>query len=423
MSATTTTIADLEFDPQLGTTPTAMSVNNFVRANDPDISDTALTLRPPFQRNLVWNVTQQAFLIDSILRGLPVPELYIQVKVSEDGNEQVIVVDGQQRISACLAFVNGDFSLGDNDEFDVRWRAKSFGALGPELKSRVREYEFIVRKLPPTASDQVLREIFRRLNRTVEVLQPQELRHAAFTGPFIELVETAASAAFLRDLGVFTPTDYRRRRSDEFIAEVLMAVQASAFPNKKDGLDDLFLTFERQGLPNDVRENLERRYGRVAKLMDAIASDLKRTRFRNKSDAYSLLTYLARKAEHLRFDATQISALVDRAREFSDLVNALKRLEATQASTESLAAGELGQPALVYLRSVERAASDRLSRVRRAECLEKVFGPIVDAVNPVALAQDDSSWTLAVDDEPEDAENLEQALIETHGVQDSLISD
>jgi uncharacterized protein with ParB-like and HNH nuclease domain len=71
----------------------------------------ALVLRPPFQRNPVWTETQRSYLIDSILRGYPIPELYMQEAVDSKGREVHTVVDGQQRIRACLEFVEGNFSL------------------------------------------------------------------------------------------------------------------------------------------------------------------------------------------------------------------------------------------------------------------------------------------------------------------------
>jgi hypothetical protein len=52
-----------------------------------------LELAAPFQRNPVWTVLQQAYLIDTILLGLPIPELYMQDLGDEEGVEQHIVVD------------------------------------------------------------------------------------------------------------------------------------------------------------------------------------------------------------------------------------------------------------------------------------------------------------------------------------------
>ena len=68
-----------------------------------------LQMKPPFQRNLVWTTKQKSFLIDSILNTYPVPELYMQDITNEDGTKQFIVVDGQQRITACLEFINNLF--------------------------------------------------------------------------------------------------------------------------------------------------------------------------------------------------------------------------------------------------------------------------------------------------------------------------
>src|SRR5262245_21721793 len=57
-----------------------------------------LELSAPFQRNPVWTDIQKAYLIDTILNGLPIPELYMQDVGNEEGDERHIVVDGQQRV-------------------------------------------------------------------------------------------------------------------------------------------------------------------------------------------------------------------------------------------------------------------------------------------------------------------------------------
>jgi Protein of unknown function DUF262 len=57
-----------------------------------------LTIKPPYQRNPVWVTPQKAALIDTILRGYPIPEIYLQEIVDSNGKEHHYVVDGQQRI-------------------------------------------------------------------------------------------------------------------------------------------------------------------------------------------------------------------------------------------------------------------------------------------------------------------------------------
>src|SRR6186713_535189 len=89
-----------------------------------------LEIKPPFQRNPVWTDPQKSFLIDTILRGYPIPELYMQESVSEEGAEHYVVVDGQQRVRACLEFVEGQFAL-DADQAP-QWPDTKFDDLLPD---------------------------------------------------------------------------------------------------------------------------------------------------------------------------------------------------------------------------------------------------------------------------------------------------
>ena len=69
-----------------------------------------LVIDPDFQRNDVWSPKQSAELVESILMGIPIPTIYLfEMK---DGSKQV--VDGRQRISAILNFLNNKFSLKDS---------------------------------------------------------------------------------------------------------------------------------------------------------------------------------------------------------------------------------------------------------------------------------------------------------------------
>jgi Protein of unknown function DUF262 len=392
------------FEPQLASTPSNLTINYFYKA----YVEGALVLRPPFQRNMVWNPQQQSFLVDSILRGLPVPEIYVQTETSAEGEERTIIVDGQQRISACIEFIDGALRLSKDDELDQQWKGRTFSELDPDLRRRFRSYELIARKLP-NVNDSVLREIFRRLNKTVEPLEPQELRHAAYTGPFIQFIEDAGRNPIFTEIGVFSSKDYLRRRNDELIAEIAYAITSKAFPNKKEGLDELFLTYERQGISGETINDLQRRFGRVFATLGTNATTLRRTRFRNKSDFYSLFVYLGKNAETLPLDSASEVTFIDRVKDFSDRVNDIKKREAEGRSIDDLTADELGTASVKYLRSVERAASDRLSRVRREESLRVILDPIVTAGGSNKLSEADAEWRSSTEEsESESDEPLEE---------------
>lgn len=83
-----------------------------------------LKLRPPYQRKPVWAARQKCYLIESILLGLPVPEIFIHQTTDEDGNTKHAVVDGQQRIRTVLQFVGFETRphVGPDDETHGRRR-------------------------------------------------------------------------------------------------------------------------------------------------------------------------------------------------------------------------------------------------------------------------------------------------------------
>lgn len=66
-----------------------------------------LIIDPDFQRHDVWKQRQKSELIESILMGIPIPLMYL----FEDKNGKKQVVDGRQRISAILDFLEGKFKL------------------------------------------------------------------------------------------------------------------------------------------------------------------------------------------------------------------------------------------------------------------------------------------------------------------------
>ena len=61
-----------------------------------------LNLQPDFQRRKVWPKAAKSYLIDTILRGLPIPEIF----AFETPKGILGVIDGQQRLSTILDFIN-----------------------------------------------------------------------------------------------------------------------------------------------------------------------------------------------------------------------------------------------------------------------------------------------------------------------------
>ena len=73
-----------------------------------------LRLTPKYQRNPIWSIGQKCFLIDSLISGCPIPQVYINVVNEGKGpNRKTFyeVVDGQQRLRAIIDFMDDDYAL------------------------------------------------------------------------------------------------------------------------------------------------------------------------------------------------------------------------------------------------------------------------------------------------------------------------
>ena len=71
-----------------------------------------LELAPKFQRRDVWNPKAKSYLIDTIIRGKPIPQLYMRQTVVPKGRRTGReIVDGQQRLRAVLGFIKDGFKL------------------------------------------------------------------------------------------------------------------------------------------------------------------------------------------------------------------------------------------------------------------------------------------------------------------------
>lgn len=378
-------MSDYGFPTQLALAVNSVSIRTIMKAH----VEGRLRLRPAFQRNLVWNKEQKSYLVDSILRNFPVPELYIQVGDAPGSNDDLmVVVDGQQRISTCIEFMTDELRLtGKNLSPD--WVGRKYSELDEDLRGQFSRYKLIIRELPDL-DDSAIREIFQRLNRVVEPLLPQELRHAAYSGNFIELVERVAAHPVLQELRVFSAKDYRRRGNDELMSEIIYAHIQRSFPNKKEGLDEAFRNFAINGLPEATAQDVSRRFGRVFALLQRISETLRYTRFRNKSDFYSFVVVLLSRAESLPLPDRGEKSLENRMRKLSECLTEYRR--ATLAGEKIDEETTDDALALKYMRAVERAASDRLSRVRRNDVLIDWFGSALSTGTAHELTPEDEEW-------------------------------
>ncbi|MEG2267090.1 MAG: DUF262 domain-containing protein, partial [Acinetobacter sp.] len=153
------------------TNPTIADVYN-------EISDGKLILTPDFQRKFVWTHEHQEAFIETILRGLPFPEIYVcegDLDMKKLRTTK-LVIDGQQRLTTIRNYIDGKYDKPFNS-------IPNFENLNKEQQTGFVKYQLVVRDLGKI-DEAVTREIFRRINLTKFKLDDIEIHNAVYDGQF-----------------------------------------------------------------------------------------------------------------------------------------------------------------------------------------------------------------------------------------------
>lgn len=173
---------------------------------------------PGFQRNYVWDLRRASKLIESLLMGLPIPQIFLY----EESRNRFLVIDGQQRLMTIYYFMKGRFPKRDarstirtlfnekgrldpadleNDDLFATFRLtfSSDGAGSPysgltyagldDLKSTfdlrtIRN--IVVKQVRPDDDNGSIFELFNRLNSGGVNLSQQEIRMSLYFGTFMQ---------------------------------------------------------------------------------------------------------------------------------------------------------------------------------------------------------------------------------------------
>lgn len=287
----------------------------------------SLDLTPKFQRRGVWTTGARSFFIDTLLRLMPVPPIYIRVTQSDTRKRWVReIIDGQQRISCVLDFLDGKYRL--SRTLAGPWAGKTFDLLTLEEQQRIETYTFSSELFHGISDHEVL-EIFARLNTYSVPLNAQELRNGRYFGFFKESVYRLAyeHLEFWRRHNIFSERNIARMLEVELTSELVIA-QIDGMQDKKKSIDKFYRKYDEQYPEQKLNE---RRFRSVIDTVNECFSDtLRETEFSRAPLFYTLFCAIYHrqyglpnsklKTARSRLSKDERLSLVEAVQKLSDLI-------------------------------------------------------------------------------------------------------
>lgn len=165
---------------------------------------------PNFQRGYVWNKTQASRLIESLIINCPIPVIYL----SQNNDETLSVIDGNQRVNSIKLFLNDEFDLKGLSAYP-ELEGLLFSELDPRFQRHILNRTLRCICILKDTHPQIKFDVFERLNTGSVKLSAHELRHGLYMGPLMRKIEELASNAVFKKL-TMNEKD-KRMKADELI--------------------------------------------------------------------------------------------------------------------------------------------------------------------------------------------------------------
>lgn len=338
-----------------------------------------LNLSPTFQRKSVWRDRDRHLLIESLLRGFPIPAIFLYQR-NDSGRLCYDVIDGKQRLESILRFMGamrGAFTVKvampglegvQQISAATLKRNKSHMTL---IRPQLESYRIPVIEVSGDLGDIV--ELFVRINSTGKPLTPQEKRNAKYSGS--DLLQAATLLANKLEpkfdaLGVFNAAQKSRMKHVEFCAEIILSLHQGDVLNKKAAVDRVMAA---KAMPvAQLKKSTAAAFTTIS-LVAKMFPDLSTTRFKQIVDFYSLVV-LAGKFQ------IEGAILIDKQRNAMawDLLKAfgveVDKVREQQRKVQG--AGEGQENYRDYLMTVSQMTDDISQRRHREKLLRGIVGSV-----------------------------------------------
>jgi len=253
-----------------------------------DLIESGIINIPSFQRNYVWEINQASKLIESLILGLPIPQIFLY----EEGRNKLLVIDGQQRLLSIYYFVKQRFpkkekrtelrkiflkygnklpnEILDDDNFFVDFKLKLSEHL-PEKPNKFNGLTYdtlddytlrfdlrplrlmFVKQNVPKDDNSSVYEVFNRLNTGGVNLEPQEIRISLYHSEFYQMLSRLNENFQWRNVLNLPEPDFHSKDIDMLLRSFAMLVD---FENYKSPLKRFLNQFAKKSQNYDNETNL-----------------------------------------------------------------------------------------------------------------------------------------------------------------------
>lgn len=198
-----------------------------------DLIGKQLQLDPAYQRRNVWQVKAKSQFIESLLLGIPIPQILLASKAGQ--KNAFLVLDGKQRLSTIREFIDGKYQDGKvfrlkglrilKDLEDKNWEdLQNY----EDWADRLSNEPIRTTVLRGWENESVLYEIFYRLNSGSVKLSPMELRMSLLPGDFLKfIISWTESVGPIHHL-------LRKRQPDARMSDVELVIRYLAFKDQQN---------------------------------------------------------------------------------------------------------------------------------------------------------------------------------------------
>lgn len=222
------------------------------------IDTSRLQLSPDFQRKFVWTQEHQEQFLDTILHGYPFPEIYVCQGETDTKKLRTSqkVIDGQQRLTTIKNYIENDF----RKELKL---IPTFDSLDEDQREQFLSYQVVVRDIGKVEDD-LVREIFRRINLTKFKLEDIEIHNAIYDGHFIKIAKGLAGEVTLQEFGVFYDSELTRMADVHFFLSVMSTIERDGYFPRDNEVEKCVAEF------NEEYPNAHRTKSKILKAFSVI---------------------------------------------------------------------------------------------------------------------------------------------------------